>query len=184
MSAEITKAMRQLIAVTRPRPDQSEGSVTAMAERFAAVFQDYPERLVLAALHEWPKGSEWFPTERELRELLDRLRVKFGIAKGGGTGKGRSQTPVGVTKQFWERVSDVRGEAYAKAWLWPGVTAEFSTNNVYVNQVGHDRLWRDCESIIREFGVAIVIDNDVAKLLVQYMKDNNISEYEPKRRRA
>lgn len=180
----LSDAFNEMCGVCRPRPDQDEGMMEAAARRLWRVLGEYPERVALKALDEWPRQSEWFPTEKELRDALDRLRLKFGAAKGNGTGKGRSQIPVGITKQFWERVCDVRGEAYAMSWLRPGVTAEFSTNNIYVNEVGHDRLWRDCESIIREFGVAIVIDNDVAKLLVQYMKDNNISEYEPKRRRA
>jgi len=180
----LADALTQLVAVVRPRPDMDEGGMAAASRRLYGVLHEYPEDVAVAALDQWPRESEWFPTERELRDLLDRLRIKAGSGVGKGTGKGRSQVPVGMTKQFWERVCDVKGEAYAMSWLRPGVTAEFSTNNVYVNQVGHDRLWRDFENLIRETGVAIVIDPDVARLLVDYIERNGIGNYEPKRRRA
>lgn len=180
----LTDAFEELCSVCRPRPDQDEGMMEAGARRLWKTLGEYPERVALAGLDSWPKQSEWFPTEKELRNLLDTLKLKMGRTDGKGTGKGRSQEPVGMTFQFWQRIADVRGEAYAMSWLRPGVTAEFTTNNVYVNQVGHDRLWRDCEDLIRECGVAIVIDNDVARLLVDYMERNGIGQYEPKRRRA
>lgn len=183
MSA-VAKALKHLVAVTRPRPDQSEGSVSAMAERFSAVFREYPESVVLAALDEWPKESEWFPTEKELRALLDYIKLNHADARGAVDAKGRSDTPSGMTKYFWERVASLKGEAYARSWLWGGVTAMFTAKYVFVNQVGHDRLWRDCADLIRECGVAIVVDNEIARLLVKYMDDNGMSSHERRRRRA
>lgn len=177
-------AFNEMCAVCRPRPDQDEGMLEAAARRLWSVLGEYPEPVAIAAMNDWPRTSEWFPTEKELRGLLDTLRLKMGKTSSDGTGKGRSQHPVGMTKQFWERVADVRGEAYAMSWLRGGVTAEFTTNNVFVNQVGHDRLWRDCEELIRETGVAIVPDKDVERLLTDYIERNKIGQFEPKRRRA
>lgn len=182
MSNRIAQAMKQLIAVTRPRPDQSEGGVSAMAERFSAVFSEYPEDVVIAALNEWPKASEWFPTEKELRDLLNYLRFNSASTKGERDARGRSDTPSGMTEYFWQRVAALKGEAYARSWLWGGVTAMFTGKYVFVNQVGHDRLWRDCADLIRECGVAIVVDDEIARLLVQHMAENNIGT--TKRRRA
>lgn len=184
MSAEITKAMRQLIAVTRPRPDQSEASVSAMAERFAVVFSEYPEAIVIGALNAWPKHSEWFPTEKELRDLLDYLKLSSDKIGSSIDARGRSDKPSGMTKHFWEAVARVKGEAYARSWLRGGVTCMFTERYVYVNQVGHDRLWRDVSNLINEYGVAIVVDDDIAKLLVDYIERNGIGKHEPKRRRA
>ena len=184
MSNQITAALKQLIAVTRPRPDQSEGSVMAMAERFQAVFRDYPDEIVLGALNAWPKHSEWFPTEKELRDLLDYLKISSDKLGSSIDARGRSDKPSGMTKHFYDAVCRVKGEAYARSWLRGGVTAMFTDRYVYVNQVGHDRLWRDLSHMIQEYGVAIVVDDDIAKLLVDYIERNNIGSYEPKRRRA
>jgi hypothetical protein len=184
MSQQIGKALKQLIAVTRPRPDQSEGSVAAMAERFLAVFSEYPEPIVLGALNAWPKHSEWFPTEKELRELLDYLRLNDEKAGASIDTRGRSDKPSGMTKHFYEAVARIKGEAYARSWLRGGVTAMFTDRYVYVNHVGHDRLWRDLSHLIRECGVAIIEDDSIATLLVDYIERNGIGNYEPKRRRA
>lgn len=184
MSTAIGNALKQLIAVTRPRPDQSEGSVMAMAERFQAVFSEYPEAIVIGALNAWPKSSEWFPTEKELRDLLDYLKISSDKIGSTIDAQGRSDKPSGMTKYFCERVAKFRGEPYVRSWLRGGVTCMFTDRYVYVNQVGHDRLWRDVAGLIRECGVAIVVDDDIAKLLVEYMERNGIGPYEPKRRRA
>lgn len=184
MSQKISKALKQLIAVTRPRPDQTEGGVGAMAERFAAVFSEYPEDVVVAALDEWPRGNEWFPTEKELRELLGYMRVNSERASGKRDARGRSDTPSDMTKYFCERVAAVRGEPFVRSWLRGGVTAMFSGKYIFVNQVGHDRLWRDCADIIRECGVVVQVDNEIARLLVDFIDKNNIGAWEPKRRRA
>lgn len=184
MSQQISKALKQLIAVTRPRPDQSEGGVSAMAERFAQVFREYPEDVVVAALAEWPKGSEWFPTEKELRDLLNYIKLSSDKADSPPDERGRSEKPSGMTQFFYQRVSAVKGEAYARSWLRGGVTAMFTDRYVFVNQVGHDRLWRDVPTLIRECGVAIVVDEGIARLLVDYIDRNGIGAYEPKRRRA
>lgn len=184
MSQQVAKALKQLIAVTRPRPDQSEASIAAMAERFQAVFREYPESIVLGALNAWPKSSEWFPTEKELRDLLDYLRLADDKAVGAQDARGRSDKPSGLTLRFWEAVARVKGEAYARSWLRGGVTCLFTDRYVIVNQVGHDRLWRDLSNLIREHGVAIVVDGDISRLLVDYMERNGMSGFEMKRRRA
>lgn len=184
MSQEIGKALKQLIAVTRPRPDQSEASVSAMAERFAAVFSEYPESIVIGALNAWPKSSEWFPTEKELRDLLDYLRLANDKEGGAIDTRGRSDKPHGMTKHFYDAVCRVKGEAYARSWLRGGVTCMFTDRYVFVNQVGHNRLWRDLSNLIEEHGVAIIVDDEIAKLLVDYMERNGIGGFEAKRRRA
>lgn len=185
MSQEIGKALKQLIAVTRPRPDQSEASVAAMAERFAGVFREYPDEIVIGALNAWPKSSEWFPTEKELRDLLDYLKLSSDKIGSRIDARGRSDKPTGMTKHFYDAVCRVKGEAYARSWLRGGATAMFTDRYVYVNQVGHDRLWRDLSNLITEYGVAIVVDDDMTRVLVDYMEANGISGgFEPKRRRA
>lgn len=183
--SEIGKALKQLIAVTRPRPDQSDASVSAMAERFQAVFSEYPEVIVIGALNAWPKSSEWFPTEKELRDLLDYLKLSNDKIGSHMDSRGRSDRPTGMTKHFYDAVCRVKGEAYARSWLRGGATALFTDRYVYVNQVGHDRLWRDLSNLIREHGVAIVVDEDLTRVLIDYMERNGIvGGFEPKRRRA
>lgn len=184
MTQNLGKALKQLIAVTRPRPDQSEGSVAAMAERFLAVFSEYPEPIVLGALNAWPKHSEWFPTEKELRDLLDYLKLSSDKIGSNIDARGRSDKPSGMTKHFYDAVCRVKGEAYARSWLRGGATAMFTDRYVYVNQVGHDRLWRDLSNLIHEHGVAIVVDDSMTRMLVDYMEANGISGgFEPKRSR-
>lgn len=182
--SKLADAFSQLVAVVRPRPDMDENGAVAASRRLFSVLNEYDEQVALAALDEWPRHSEWFPTERELRDVLGRMAMSMNRHGDAVTEKGRHHKPVGRTEYFWKRVAASKGEAYAQSWLWGGVTAEFNDRYVFVNQVGHDRLWRDCEDIIRECGVAIVVDNDVAQLLVEYMKDKGIGQYEPKRRRA
>ena len=185
MSTAISNALKQLVAVTRPRPDQSEGSVSAMAERFQSVFREYPESIVIGALNAWPKASEWFPTEKELRDLLDYLKLSSDRIGSNIDARGRSDRPTGMTKHFYDAVCRVKGEAYARSWLRGGATAMFTDRYVYVNQVGHDRLWRDLSNLINEHGVAIVVDDDMTRMLVDYMEANGITGgFEQKRRRA
>lgn len=182
--SRLAEALSQLIAVTRPRPDQSAAAISAMAERFAAVFREYPEAIVLGALNAWPKHSEWFPTEKELRDLLDYLKISSDKVGNTIDTQGRSDKPSGMTKHFYEAAARIKGEAYARSWLRGGVTCMFTDRYVYVNQVGHDRLWRDLSNLIRECGVAIVVDDEIAGLLQDYIERNGIGGYETKRRRA
>jgi len=149
------------------------------------VLTEYDEQVALDALDAWPRNSEWFPTEKELRDLLDYVRLTSDKASGEKDAKGRSDKPYGMTKHFWEAVARVKGEAYARSWLRGGATAMFTERYVYVNQVGHDRLWRDISNLIEEHGVAIIVDDDMTRMLVDYMEANGITGgFEQKRRRA
>jgi hypothetical protein len=183
MSDALANAFNELCAVCRPRPDQDEEIMQAGARRLWKVLTEYREEVAIQALDAWPKHSEWFPTEKELRSLLDRLKLDAATT-GDTTRPDRFARPVGRTKNFFDRVSEVRGKAYANSWLRGGVTAEFSANYVFVTEPGHDRLWRDCENLIRETGVAIVIDPEVGQLIIDYMEKTGIGAYEQKRRRA
>lgn len=182
--SKLADAFRQLIAVVRPRPDMDEGGAAAASRRLFSVLNEYDEDVALKALDEWPRNSEWFPTEKELRDLLDYVKLNSDKAAGEKDSRGRSDKPYGLTARFWEAVARVKGEAYARSWLRGGVTCMFTDRYVYVNQVGHDRLWRDLSNLIQEHGVAIVVDDDIAKLLVDYIEREKIGKYEPKRRRA
>lgn len=184
MSDALESAFNELCAVCRPRPDQDEGMMEAGARRLWRVLGEYSEPVAIEALNDWPRNSEWFPTEKELRNVLDYVKLNNDKASGEKDTKGRSDKPFGMTKHFWEGVARIKGEAYARSWLRGGVTCMFTERYVYVNQVGHDRLWRDVSNLINEYGVAIVVDDDIAKLLVDYIERNGIGKYEPKRRRA
>lgn len=182
MSDALESAFNELCAVCRPRPDQDEGMMEAGARRLWKVLGEYRESEALEALDAWPKASEWFPTERELRDVLDRLKIKSRV-KGKTTQPNRYDFPIGMTKQFCDRVEVARGSAYVNSWLRGGVTAEFDKNSIYVTEAGHDRLWRDCEFLIRDCCIAIIINPGVGQLIIDYMKDNDIGQYEPKRSR-
>lgn len=178
----LSDAFNEMCGVCRPRPDQDEGMMEASVRRLWKVLGEYRESEALEALDAWPKASEWFPTERELRDVLDRLKIKSRV-KGKTTKPDRYDFPIGMSKVFYERVAMTRGEAYANSWLRGGVTAEFDRNSVYVTEAGHDRLWRDCDALIRESCIAVIIDPGVGQLIIDYMKDNSITPYEPKRSR-
>lgn len=181
----LVDAFKEMWAVCRPRPDQDEGTLEAAARRLWRTLGEYREGVALAALDRWPKQNDWYPTEKELRDLLDRLSLDADreTPRGERTAKGRFSNPVGDTAYFWKRVAQVRGQRYAESWLWGGVTAEFTATNVYVNQVGHDYLMRDCGNLVAECGVNIVVDNEVALLLQKYIAENDIGAYEAPRRR-
>lgn len=183
MSDALADAFNELCAVCRPRPDQDEDMMQAGARRLWKVLGEYREGVAIAALDAWPKQSEWFPTEKELRNVLDRLKIENTSATAA-TKAGRAHRPLGKTAYFYNRVEAAKGKAFAQSWLRGGVTCEFTHDSVYVNQVGHDRLWRDCENLILECGVAIIVDDEVARLLVDYMEREGIGQYAQKRRRA
>ena len=114
-------------------------------------------------------GKLWAQAQ-SLRGKLDRYSAEIAAAERQGGLPG------------WMRL---KGEAYARSWLRGGATAMFTDRYVYVNQVGHDRLWRDLSNLINEHGVAIVVDDDMTRMLVDYMEANGITGgFEQKRRRA
>lgn len=181
----LTQAFRELCGVTRARPDQSEAGIAAMAERLFKVLGEYPEPVALTALDIWPRRSEWFPTEKELRDLLEEIAANAAreAAARGKVGGGRYNSPVGNTVRFVERVREIRGADYVKSWLAGGVTAQFSANHVYTTGIGYDRLTKDCHGIAEACGVLIYRDPDVSKMLADYCDRNGLKFDEPKRRR-
>lgn len=183
--SKLADAFRQLIAVVRARPDMDASGAAAASRRLYSVLTEYDEEVALEALDSWPRNSEWFPTEKELRDLLDYVKINHDKVGGKIDARGRSDKPSGMTKHFYDAVCRVKGEAYARSWLRGGATAMFTERYVYVNQVGHDRLWRDISNLIEEHGVAIVVDDDMTRMLVDYMAANGITGgFGQKRRRA
>jgi len=184
MSKKLADAFQELTQVCRPRPDQNEGNIEAGARRLFKMLSEYPEGLALEALDQWPRQSEWFPTEFELRKLCDELLAEATRKEvaGGYVGGGRYHKPDGMVFQFVERVRDARGDGYVKSWLAGGITCQFAHNKIYTTGIGHDRLNRDFGILAYDLGVAIIEDAECSKMLRDYCAANNLMGPKPKGR--
>ena len=141
----LSDAFKELCAVSRVRPDLAAGSIEDAARRLWKVLGEYPAPVAMAALDIWPRRSEWFPAEKELRDLLEEVAAeaaKEAVAREH-VGGGRYNSPVGNTVLFVDRVRTLRGDAYVKSWLAGGITAQFTCNHVYLTGVGFDRLTKE-----------------------------------------
>lgn len=168
--SKLAQAFKELCAVCRPRPDQDEAVLMAAASRLWKVLGEYPEPVALAALDLWPRRSEWFPTERELRDLLEELASKAAIdaAARGRIADGRYLEPVGKTHVFVERVRKLRGDDYCKSWLAGGITCLFSADTVFTTGIGVERLNRDVRAIIDATGVTVRRSATASRMLADY----------------
>lgn len=183
--SKLSDAFAELCGICRPRPDQDEAGLEATARGLWKVLGEYPEPVALAALDLWPRRSEWFPTGKELRDLLNQVSAEARISaeERGHVGGGRFHSPVGKTFTFAERVRDVRGDGYVKSWLRGGVTCQFANAKVYTTRIGEERLSKDVGAIAEQCGVEIIHDPDVSKMLSDYCDRHELKFDEPRRRR-
>lgn len=174
-----------LCAVCRPRPDMTDENMTAAARRIHSVLREFPEPVALTALDLWPRRSEWFPTEFELRALLEEIASNAAreAQARGSLGDGRYKQPVGNTVAFVDEVRRLRGADYCKSWLAGGITCLFSANVVYTTGIGFDRLSRDVGGLAEQMGVRIVRDKECSDMLAAYCNDRGLT-FEPKQRRG
>lgn len=182
--SKLANAFKEMCAVSRVRPDLAAGSMEDAARRLWKVLGEYPEAVALTALDVWPRRSEWFPAERELRDLLEEIAAEAAheAAARGSTGDGRYKQPVGNTVGFVDEVRRIRGEDYCKSWLAGGITCLFSANHVYTTGIGFDRLSKDFGHLAHSKGVAIIEDEDCSEMLKRYCDDRGL-RFEPKPRR-
>lgn len=170
MSQAIAHALAELTQVTRPRPGQDEAGIEAGVRRLIAALKEFPDDVALWALDYWPRQSEWFPTEHELRAVCD-LRVSSlarAEAAKGGERSGRFLEPSGKTAYFVHRAREVHGEPFCKSWLAGGITCSFSNDTVYTTSVGADRLRKQCWAELQEAGVNVIESKDASKMLADY----------------
>lgn len=181
---QVADGFQELTQVCRPRPDQNEGNIEAGARRLFKMLGEYEEPIALKALDAWPRKSEWFPTEFELRGLCDELTAEAAHEGAGASyiGGGRYHKPDGMVFQFVERVRDVRGDGYVKSWLAGGVTCQFAHNKIYTTGIGAERLHKEFGALAYELGVAIIEDKECSKMLTAYCVENNL-QFNPKRPR-
>jgi hypothetical protein len=183
MSA-LSEAFKELCAVCRPRPDQDESVLMAAASRLWKVLGEFPEPVAQTALDLWPRRSEWFPTEFELRSLLEEIASNAAreAQARGSVGGGKYREPVGNTVAFVEEVRKLRGPDYCKSWLAGGITCLFSANIVYTTGIGADRLDKDVGALAAQLGVKIVHDKECSEMLARYCNERQLS-FDPKGRR-
>lgn len=178
-------AFRELCAVCRPRPDLNDGGMEAAASRLFKALNEYPETVAMTALDMWPRRSEWFPTEKELRDLCEEIASQAAIeaAARGSVGGGLYNYPVGNTVPFVREVTKLRGEDYAKSWLAGGITCLFSANTIHTTRIGEERLNRDFGLLAQHMGIEIERDDTCSKMLAAYCDQNNLRFEQRKVRR-
>jgi len=182
--SKLADAFRALSQVTRPRPDQSEGGIEAGARRLFATLSEYPEAVALRALDAWPRQSEWFPTEFELRGLCATLAADAAREEAASSyvGGGRYNKPDGIVMQFVERVRTARGEGYVKSWLAGGVTCQFGHNRIYTTGIGAERLLKDFGPLAYDLSVAVIADVGCMRMLAEYCDGRDL-QFDTKRAR-
>ena len=180
--SKLTDAFEELTQVCRIRPGQFEGDIAALARRVFKALGEYPEPVALTALDMWPRQSEWFPTEKELRDLLDAIKAESereAAARGIGR-EGTYHSPTGASADFVDRVRRVHGGDYVKSWMAGGINCLFADKNIYVTSSAFDRLHRDCAFIAQAAGVTIVRSKQAEAMLAKYCDDREIT-FEQKR---
>jgi hypothetical protein len=186
-SAQIREAFRNLTFGTRPRSGQTDDDIRAGANRVFAVLAEYPDGIALDALDAWPRRSEFFPTEKELRDLLDEMAAEHSrkmAAAQPAAGKGVYHTPVGRTERFVEAVRAERGAAFVKSWLAGGINCLFSDTQILTTGFGAETLRRECDALLRKHDVSVRQHERARELLDTYcqtiMAD---ADFAPKKRR-
>lgn len=166
----LPEAFRELCAVCRPRPDLADGGMEAAASRLFKALNEYPEHVALTALDVWPRRSEWFPTEKELRDLCEEIASQSALeaAARGSVGGGLYKHPVGNTVAFVSEVRKLRGDDYAKSWLAGGITCLFTANTIRTTRIGEERLNRDFGALAQHMGIKIARDDECSKMLAAY----------------
>lgn len=183
--SKLADAFKELCAVCRVRPDLAAGSIEDAARRMWRVLGEYPEPVAITALDVWPRRSEWFPSERELRDLLEEIASNAAreAESRGSTGSGLYKHPVGNTVAFVREVERIRGVDYCKSWLAGGITCLFTANQVRTTGVGEDRLRRDVGDLAKLMAIEILEDTDCSQMLRDYC-DRNELKFEQKRGRS
>lgn len=177
-------AFRELCAVCRPRPDLSDGGMEAAASRLFKALGEYPQDVALWALDAWPRHSDWFPTEHELRVFCERRmgEVARDEAAKNDPGQGRFLEPIGKTAYFAQRARAVMGEPWCKSWLAGGINCMFSQNIIFTTATGADRIQSECWGLLQESGVSVVVHKDAGAMLAKYCDRNQLT-FEPRRKR-
>lgn len=180
--SKLSDAFEELTQVCRIRPGQFEGDIAALARRVFKALGEYPEPVALAALDIWPRRSEWFPTEKELRDLLEEIQseAEREAASRGQAGDGTYRGPVGNTALFVQKVEVERGADYVKSWLAGGINCLFTTTTIYTTSIGEERLGKDCAALIKLCGVKIRHSRECSKMLAAYCEKKSLT-FEPKR---
>jgi len=181
-AVKLSEAFRQLCAVVRPRADMA-ANMEAAAARLYIVLSEYPEAVALKALDQWPRKSEWFPTEFELRGLCEEIANdnarEEAQASEAYVGGGRYNRPDGMVFQFVERVRGMRGDGYCKSWLAGGITCQFGHNRIYTTGLGERKLHEDFGDLARELGVAIIAEKAMSEMLARYCDERGL-EFKPR----
>jgi hypothetical protein len=182
---KLAEAFKELCAVCRVRPDLAAGGIEDAGRRLWRVLGEYPEAVALEALDQWPRQSDWFPTEKELRGLLDQLASAAAIeaAQRGEAPDGSYLYPVGRTLAFVERAKRLYGEDYCKSWLAGGITCIFTDDKIFTTGVGFERLHHDLGAAAREAGVEIFSSAAASAMLAQHCDTRGL-KFEPKKGRA
>lgn len=181
---KLSEAFKELCAVSRVRPDLAAGSIEDAARRLWRVLGEYPEAVALKAMDQWPRRSEWFPAEKELRELLREIDgdEAYKRASEGDTTEGVYLSPIGNTHLFVERVRQICGADFVRSWLAGGVNCKFSLNTIYTTGVGADRLSAEFSDMAEQLGVTIKENEVCTRMLADYVDSRGI-ETEKKRGR-
>jgi hypothetical protein len=186
-SDRLGAAFRDLTTCTRPRYGQTEDDLRDGARRIFRVLTEYPEEVALAAIDAWPRRSETFPTEKELRDLLDDMsaeRSRQLAAAQPSAGKGVYHTPVGRTANFVDDVRLSHGAAFAKSWLAGGINCLFSDTQILTTGFGAETLRRECDALLRKHDVSVRQHERARELLDAYCQTlMTDADFTPKKRR-
>jgi len=182
---KLADAFKELCAVCRVRPDLAAGGIEAAGRRLWRVLGEYPEAIAFAALDQWPRQSEWFPAEKELRALLEELASAAAIdaAQRGDAPEGRYLYPIGHTAALVERAKRIYGEDYCKSWLAGGITCIFTENRIFTIAHGVDRLTHDLGAAMKEMGVEVYASVSASRMLAQHCEARGLV-FETKKGRA
>lgn len=173
---KLKDAFADLCGVCRPRSDLDDLGREAAARRlWKFLSEDFDYAVALETLDRWPQQNQFFPTEKELRDLLAEVALDLKAAEHpvgtSGLLSGRFNKPTGATQAFYEKVREVRGKAFCKSWLRGGVTVQYSATQVFTTRIGYERLNESCKLIAEKHGVEFVQDEAISGILAQYCDD-------------